>query len=1172
MTDRQERTTKPQPKKKGGGTAVGGGVNFQADVTAIVGVHILRGTALNWLDGICTDIPIAVWAESEGPGDDLCIELEDNTRIEVQAKKGLARGPNLWNALLPIAEAIHRGDLLYGILVVAPDSSNTITSDLATDIERLGQGRTDLLSDIGEEWNKKLNQAGIPARPVCRCMRIRVIHTLSGQETSINAAKGILSGVCARDKDVDSAWNCLYHRAVLLIENRGRWILQDLIRLLKSSNIAIREDDFPASVFDRYRKWVINTNSHFTITGVQRKIPLEHLLPMRLEKIDSIHPPSDDASSALDRYHKSTEREFFTDEFDAIWTARFKTRAVIVAGPGLGKSTMTKELALRYAQDGYVVLRVALKPIAAAMQQGMAFSELLINHALDGSQLTPNQLQNATSFNWVILADGLDECGSAHHDVAEKINRFASGYPKARIVVTTRPIGYETAELSNWVHYRLLPPKKDKGAENLEKMIRSLLMISEPSSRHSSDLSMYPLGQVPPSDAISINPQLLGMSASLIYHHRSLPSTSVGLYIQLLKIFEKFLPNTSTEQTDANSAVLNIIGWNLLSKPLISYEELIDITATKLAPMIGEPTLAAKKQVRRSMASWETVGLVEKVFHDGTELLTFIHKTFCEFVASRYLVQNSKDLLEDVIDHPDQQEVINFAVGQGIAEELIKLYLYRHDSGLPKQLQPALALLRNQDINISDRLVEELVQNSFKAIEEGVSDKFSIGIELSKAEAKAGRLVQSLATSKLEATNPAIKLTAWAIVCDSSEYDATTLSSAFANLVPNLEPYDIKQALEKKDRNDRNLLQAIALAALKAQPEECARPFAEQVLQNKKIKTVDFISNINYILNLRGIEGFQLPYLYNEDKGSRVTLTPKGPTWEDGSLNALTSIATSFANNKSKLDISLKEDQTFPQFSGLMHASGFMHVPVSDAYSWLEQHDEQAVHSTMQAIAHLANLDLHTLTEEAKEILNRLNENPGESIFAFLHSVDIDSPAWEKATLVPIDREKVMRGLLHPSMWINQLAKKIFTHLQMNQVELELLLRKADGYSLSEVISLIPHHYPAKTTQLLLQRLSNDASGNVSSIFDALSCLKHLPSPELMNTALKCLCSSDSDTAQSATEFLIHCIDQGMTIDEETVAYAVDQWDEHDSKGRISLSNTPRSSLIELLDRIQAAR
>ena len=60
-------------KKPGGGTAAGGGINFQAAVTAIAGAHLLRGTPLGWLP--VDDVPVAVWAESEGAGDDVRLEL-----------------------------------------------------------------------------------------------------------------------------------------------------------------------------------------------------------------------------------------------------------------------------------------------------------------------------------------------------------------------------------------------------------------------------------------------------------------------------------------------------------------------------------------------------------------------------------------------------------------------------------------------------------------------------------------------------------------------------------------------------------------------------------------------------------------------------------------------------------------------------------------------------------------------------------------------------------------------------------------------------------------------------------------------------------------------------------------------------------------------------------------
>lgn len=1176
MTDKQSTTKTSRPKKTGGGTAVGGGMNFQAAVTVIVGIHILRGTALNWLEGICNDIPSAVWAESEGPGDDLCIELKNDSRIEVQAKKGLKRGQNLWSALHSIAEAIHKGELTQGVLVVDSSSSRTIHEDLADDIMRLGQGRTDLLKDISEEWVRRLKEASIPVQKVCRCMRIKVIHTHTAQSTCVSVAKEMLSHICARSEDVNSAWSCLFQQAVILIANRGRWTLHDLVLLLKSSNIAIRVDNFPASVLDRYTKWIIDINGYFFITGIKRKIPLKHLLPMRLEKTEIEPPPSNDASLALERYHKNTEHSPWGDKFDSIWTARFKTQVVVVAGPGLGKSTMIKQLAHQYAKDGFLVLRVELKLIAAAIQNGIPFSELLLNHALDGSQLSSDQVKSAIHLNWVILSDGLDECGSDHYAVAEQISRYASGHPNIRIVVTTRPIGYDTVELSHWPHYRLLPPKKEEGSENLAKLLRGVRLVETPSC-NAPDLSMSPHRQAPPSDAISISPQLLGMSASLIYHRRSLPSTRLGLYIQLLDLFEKLPSNISPGKADTYSAVLNIVGWNLLSNPLISYDELIDRTATILAPMIDSAHLVAKEEVRLAVANWERVGLVEKVFHEGTALLTFIHKTFCEFVASRFLVQHSKNLIEEVVDNPDLHEVINFAVGQGLADELIKLYLDRYTSGQPSQLQPALALLGNKEINVSDRWAKELVQQSFKAIEDGANDKFRIGIALSEVGAKARHLVESLAVSKLEAANPAIQLTAWAIVlrCNSTSYDVKSLTATLAKLLPNVEPLDIVKVIKGQDRGDRDLLQIIALAALEAQPDDCIRSFAEHELQNEIFQAVGFRLEVNYILKSRGIEELPSPFSNTENTeniGPRVTLSHDRSLWKETTLDMARSVATAFANDKSEANIDLKHHCAFPQFSGLMRATGFIELTSNDALTWAKQHDEIAVHSTMKAIAQLTNLDLQALEEESREILIKINKNSYDSIFSFLTTVDIDPPMWSEVASVSINREGVMRGLLHSSVWINQIAASICTHLQMKRHELKLLLHKAEGHSLRCVIVLILENHSEEATQLLLQRLSKNSSGDVSSIFDFLCLSRHLPSTELMDTALECLCSNDTNTAKSATEFLIHCADQNMAIDEETVAKAVEHWGGHDSKQHFRLLNTPTSSLIELLDRTRTAR
>lgn len=80
----------------------------------------------------------------------------------------------------------------------------------------------------------------------------------------------------------------------------------------------------------------MNTNRGFTLPTVRVPLPLDALLEMR-------------ATGSVDRDAAI---------FDAEWTARFKRHVVIVAGPGLGKSTLMTLPAQRYAADGRPVLTV----------------------------------------------------------------------------------------------------------------------------------------------------------------------------------------------------------------------------------------------------------------------------------------------------------------------------------------------------------------------------------------------------------------------------------------------------------------------------------------------------------------------------------------------------------------------------------------------------------------------------------------------------------------------------------------------------------------------------------------------------------------------------------------------------------------------------------------------
>lgn len=155
-------------RRSGGGSANAGGMNFQAAATAIAYVALARGRPLGWLGNIEEDIPVAIEAETESGGDDLRLELASGASVEIQVKKGLKKGKHLWEALDALAAAVSEN--VAGVLLISPSSSNTIADGLAEDIRRLGDGQSDRLSPLGEEFSTRLGAAGHNHKLVCRRM------------------------------------------------------------------------------------------------------------------------------------------------------------------------------------------------------------------------------------------------------------------------------------------------------------------------------------------------------------------------------------------------------------------------------------------------------------------------------------------------------------------------------------------------------------------------------------------------------------------------------------------------------------------------------------------------------------------------------------------------------------------------------------------------------------------------------------------------------------------------------------------------------------------------------------------------------------------------------------------------------------------------------------------
>ncbi|KAM3099304.1 hypothetical protein ACKFKF_15230 [Phormidesmis sp. 146-12] len=202
------------------GSGGGGGYEYQARATAYVAVHILTEQKLDWIDHP-DDLPIAVAEETDGPGDDLNITLQDGTTIELQAKHGLQKG-KLWEPIIKLAQGLQQNPLLHGILLTDSTASGIIKDELREDLKRLGQGRTDGLKQITQELQQKLAEADISNDPgLFKRLSIRVLDLDDGLQNSESACK-LLSQVLETQNQASLAWKVLWGEGLKLRQKSNK--------------------------------------------------------------------------------------------------------------------------------------------------------------------------------------------------------------------------------------------------------------------------------------------------------------------------------------------------------------------------------------------------------------------------------------------------------------------------------------------------------------------------------------------------------------------------------------------------------------------------------------------------------------------------------------------------------------------------------------------------------------------------------------------------------------------------------------------------------------------------------------------------------------------------------------------------------------------------------------
>ena len=226
-----------------GGSGGAGGYRFQALAAAYVYAHALAEHPLNWVVGAGV-VPLAVSAETGGPGDDLRVEFSGGLGagsgvLEVQAKRGLRRGSELWEALLSLARGLDGDSSLRCALLVDHATSRAVRDELRLDIDRLGQGRSDRLRPITSEFLGRLQAEGIvPEQSVLR--RLSVVVADLGDRSEGESAALVLLSEAVDGAGILTAWTAFREDGMRLTETAGRRDATALWNLLEAHGVRAR--------------------------------------------------------------------------------------------------------------------------------------------------------------------------------------------------------------------------------------------------------------------------------------------------------------------------------------------------------------------------------------------------------------------------------------------------------------------------------------------------------------------------------------------------------------------------------------------------------------------------------------------------------------------------------------------------------------------------------------------------------------------------------------------------------------------------------------------------------------------------------------------------------------------------------------------------------------------
>lgn len=547
----------------------------------------------------------------------------------------------------------------------------------------------------------------------------------------------------------------------------GKATPEDIYRDLALARIALKTNDIGTRVqlLAATREWLHRTHANISVLGVHGAVSLEACwLGLDAHVLDETPVMQETLDKALHRYHQyGHSRRYSGKSFHSQTLARFVKKCIVVGGPGIGKSTLLKKLALDYSADGFLTLLVRLPQVVALVtREGRRFEDSLLDVALSASGIRAPfvSLEGA-----VVLCDALDECGSQQPLVTAALHAFSVAHPNTRIVVTCRPIGYRPGELAGWRHYELQPLSDTKAEQAVLRVLDAIPFADNFARSRAVAFAKDQLRLQSIKGAASRSPLMITLFAALSAKGVDPGSGKASLYRQLFQLLEDHPPPRLAERPPSEperGRFLEMLGFCLLSHGNEAADQTPARCARWWSEETGQPSLISEGKVRACLEYWECLGVVERVRTLTQVAVTFVHKTFGEFAAGRYISKCDtvvqRDLVARAIQTPAWKEALTFASHLGLAPLILQVWTELASGGDTKagyRLDDAVELTVEAGVPVATRAVEDFAQCCWQAVENTASRvRYAAGEALCQVSRDRWSVVKEAALTRLTCADP----------------------------------------------------------------------------------------------------------------------------------------------------------------------------------------------------------------------------------------------------------------------------------------------------------------------------------------------------------------------------------------------------------------------------------